>query len=64
MILASVEALVIEVHAYTSVSPAKVRVTASYESANVLSTFTFDLPIGQAPDVHVGQKVRMSVEAP
>ena len=40
----------------------KVSVCASYESANTLSSITFDVPINNARDFFVGQKIQINIE--
>ena len=40
----------------------KVTVCASYESANTLSSITFEVPIENAVNFFVGQKVQVSIE--
>lgn len=42
----------------------KVRVTASYESADTMGTLTFDVPIANAKLFHVGQTVRIGIYLP
>ena len=39
----------------------KVTVTASYESANVVNSITFDMPIEQAREYFVGQKITITI---
>ena len=39
----------------------KVRITASYEAASILSSITFNVPIAQAHDYFVGQKIRIAI---
>ncbi len=39
----------------------KIRVTASYEEANILSSLTFEVPIAEAANYYVGQKVNITV---
>jgi len=59
--LVSIEALIVEIHAHTSVAPEKVRVTASYHASNIFGTLTFDLPIDRSGEVHVGQAIHLVV---
>jgi len=40
----------------------KIRVSASYESANILNSITFDVPIDQANQFFVGQKLRITID--
>jgi len=39
----------------------KVRITADYECANILSTLTFEVPFADASHYFVGQKVAITV---
>ncbi len=40
----------------------KLRVEASYESANTLSTITFDIGIEESANFYVGKKLMITIE--
>lgn len=39
----------------------KVTVTASYESASILSSITFDVPVEQAGEYYIGQEITITI---
>lgn len=39
----------------------KIRITASYESSNIMSTITYELPIDEAYRYYVGQELEISI---
>ena len=39
----------------------KGRISAGYESANTISSITFDVPIEQAREYYIGQKLRIEI---
>ena len=38
-----------------------IRVAATYEEANIISSLTFDAPISEASNFHVGQRISIAV---
>ena len=40
----------------------KARVSATYESAGIVGSITFDVPISEAKDFYVGQLIKIYIE--
>lgn len=39
----------------------KITVSASYESASIMSSITFDVPIEQASEYYIGQEITITI---
>ena len=42
-------------------TPTKARVSAGYQSANIIGSFTFELPVEEAREYYIGQKLHIEI---